>query len=202
MRIISGKYKGHALVSFNASHIRPTTDRVKESLFNIWQNQIEGARVLDLFSGTGNLGLEALSRGAASVQFVDAHSKSIQILKQNIEKLKLTEDHRVSTMDTFHFLKRYKDAPFDLIFIDPPFTEAIADKVMGYLARSSSFHSNTLIAIESGRREKIGEDYKTLIRYDQREFGDKFLSLFRAKELAADAGENSAEAADDSAEAE
>ncbi|MBX3018357.1 MAG: 16S rRNA (guanine(966)-N(2))-methyltransferase RsmD [Bdellovibrionaceae bacterium] len=184
MRIISGKYRGHALVSFSASHIRPTTDRVKESLFNIWQNQMEGARVLDLFSGTGNLGLEALSRGAASVQFVDAHPKSIQILRQNVEKLKLTEDHRIMTADVFHFLKRYKDEPFDLIFIDPPFTEAIADKVMGAVARSSSFHSNTLIAIESGRREKIGEDYKTLIRYDHREFGDKVLSLFRAKDVA------------------
>lgn len=187
MRIISGKYKGHALVSFSASHIRPTTDRVKESLFNIWQNEIEGARVLDLFSGTGSLGLEALSRGAASVQFVDAHPKSVQILRQNIEKLKLTEDHRIAATDVFHFLKRYKDEPFDLIFIDPPFTEAIADKVMGAVARSSSFHSNTRIAIESGRREKIGEDYKTLIRYDQREFGDKFLSLFRPQPTASPA---------------
>lgn len=180
MRIISGKYKGHALVSFSASHIRPTTDRVKESLFNIWQSDIEGARVLDLFSGTGSLGIEALSRGAKSVHFVDAHPKSIQILRQNIEKLKINEDHKIQTGDVFQFLKKYKEEPFDLIFIDPPFTEAIADQVMGAVSRSSSFHSTTKIAIESGRREKIGEDYKTLARYDVRQFGDKSLSLFSA----------------------
>lgn len=181
MRIISGKYKGHPLVSFHASHIRPTTDRVKESLFNIWRNEIEGARVLDLFSGTGSLGLEALSRGAASVHFVDAHPKSIQILRQNLAKLKVSEEHRVQTQDVFQFLKKYNEAAFDLIFIDPPFTEAIADEVMIALGKSSSFHSTTRIAIESGRREKIGEDYGTLLRYDYREFGDKFLSLFQPK---------------------
>ena len=71
MRIISGKYKGHQLVSFQADHIRPTTDRVKESLFNMIQGEIDGARVLDLFSGTGSLGLEALSRGAREVIFVE-----------------------------------------------------------------------------------------------------------------------------------
>jgi 16S rRNA (guanine966-N2)-methyltransferase len=189
MRIISGKYKGRALVSFSAPHIRPTTDRVKETLFNIWQMDIEGARVLDLFAGTGNLGLEALSRGAKSVQFVDAHPKSIQILRENIEKLKVDEDHKIMTTDVFYFLKRFKEDPYDLIFVDPPFTEAIADKVMGAIARSSSFQSNTMIAIESGRREKIGEDYKTLIRYDQREFGDKILSLFRPKADVSEAAE-------------
>lgn len=178
MRIISGKYKGHPLVSFAADHIRPTTDRVKESLFNIWQGYLDGARVLDLFSGTGNLGLEALSRGAHSACFVDAHPKSIQILRQNIAKLKITEEHEVVSQDVFRFLAKYQEPAFDLIFIDPPFTEAIADEVMTALAKSSTFHADTKIAIESGRREKIGEDYGVLIRYDQRQFGDKFLSLF------------------------
>lgn len=177
MRIIAGKYKGHPLVSFKAPHIRPTTDRVKESLFNIWRGEVEGARVLDLFCGTGNLGLEALSRGASSVSFVDAHPKSIQILRQNLEKLRVDEAHEVITSDVYRFLKK-QQTPFDLIFIDPPFTEAMADEVMQALSQSSSFHSNTRIAIESGRREKIGTEYGPIYRYDGREFGDKFLSLF------------------------
>ena len=83
MRIISGKFKGRSLISFKASHIRPTTDRVKESLFNKIQGETEGARVLDLFAGTGSLGLEALSRGAAFVHFVDDSPVSLKILKQN-----------------------------------------------------------------------------------------------------------------------
>jgi len=179
MRIIAGKYKGHHLVSFQASHIRPTTDRVKESLFNIWQNDIEGARVLDLFSGTGNLGLEALSRGARQVVFVDKNLKSIEILKKNITKLKMTDSHQVIMKDVLTFLRQSTLEPFDLIFIDPPFTEAMAHDVMGGLSRSKIFHENSLFSIESGRREKIEDDYSPISRYDRREFGDKILSLFR-----------------------
>ena len=89
MRIISGKFKGRVLVSFEASNIRPTMDRVKETLFNKWMRHVEDARVLDLFAGTGNLGLEALSRGALHVSFVEKNLKSIQIVKKNIELLKI-----------------------------------------------------------------------------------------------------------------
>lgn len=182
MRIISGKYGGQYLVSFKADHIRPTTDRVKESLFNILKNDIESARVLDLFCGTGNLGIEALSRGASEVLFVDLHPKSLSILKQNIEKLAVDEPHRILRKDVFSFLGGYKEEAFDLIFIDPPFTEAIAHDVMQKLAASKVFQANTLIAIESGRREKIEDDYGSLYRYNHREFGDKYLSLFKMRE--------------------
>lgn len=181
MRIVGGKYKGHHLVSFQASHIRPTTDRVKESLYNIWQNYIDGARVLDLFSGTGNLGLEALSRGAESVDFVDLNRKSIDILRQNIAKLKITEPHRVIQQDVIKFLAKYEGAPYTLILIDPPFTEEMADEVMQAVSKSKVYDEHTLISIESGRREKIQEDYEPIYRYDVREFGDKFLSLFRMR---------------------
>lgn len=182
MRIISGKYKGHPLVSFTAGHIRPTTDRVKETLFNIWQNELEACRALDLFSGTGNLGLEALSRGAKSVVFVDAHPKSIGILRQNVDKLKVEEDFEIVNNDVFRFLKRGGYKAFDLIFIDPPFTEVIADKVLQALSEAPSFfHPGTLIAIESARREKVVDNYGALERYREREFGDKLLSLFKVR---------------------
>ncbi len=181
MRIISGKYKGHQLVSFNADHIRPTTDRVKESLFNMIQMHIEGAKVLDLFSGTGNLGLEALSRGAESVQFVEKNRKSIQILEKNIEKLKVDEPHQILQKDVLTYLKNYEGPAFDLVFADPPFTEQMAHDVMLMADISKAFHSETLMMIESARREKILDDYPTLTRYDVREFGDKVLSFFKKK---------------------
>lgn len=82
MRIISGKYRGRRLSAFNAPHIRPTTDRVKETMFNKLMGQVEGARVLDLFAGTGNLGIESLSRGANWVEFVESNRKSLEILKK------------------------------------------------------------------------------------------------------------------------
>lgn len=180
MRIIAGKYKGHHLVSFQADNIRPTTDRVKESLFNIIQNEIEGAKVLDLFSGTGSLGLEALSRGAAEVIFVEKSKKSIEILKKNLEKLKIKDGYRIIQKDVLSFLKSNPDA-FDLIFADPPFTQEMAHDVMLAASGSQSFKDTTIMTIESGRREKIQEDYPDLIRYDVREFGDKYLSFFRKK---------------------
>lgn len=181
MRIISGKYKGHPLVSFQADHIRPTTDRVKETLFNKIQGYIEDARVLDLFSGTGSLGLEALSRGAREVLFVEKSKKSISILEKNILKLKISEPYEILQKDVISFLKNYEGEAFDVIFADPPFTEEMAHDVMLAADVSKVFHPNTILMIESGRREKIADDYSTLTRYDVREFGDKFLSFFCKK---------------------
>lgn len=181
MRIISGKYKGHPLVSFQADHIRPTTDRVKESLFNMIQNHIEDARVLDLFSGTGNLGLEALSRGAKEVLFVEKSKKSIQILEKNLAKLKVEEPYRIQQKDVISFLKSYDGEPFDIIFADPPFTEKMAHDVMLAAGASRIFHPQSLMMIESARRERIEDDYSPLIRYDVREFGDKLLSFYQQR---------------------
>lgn len=181
MRIISGKYKGHQLVDFSASHIRPTTDRVKESMFNILMGQVEGARILDLFSGTGNLGIEAISRGAAEVNFVELNKKSIDILKKNLSKLKVTEAYSVTQKDVLGFLRSYKGEPFDVIFADPPFTEKMAHDVMLAASQSAVFGSQTILTIESAKKERLDDDYSNLIRYDVREFGDKVLSFFQMK---------------------
>lgn len=181
MRVISGKYRGHHLVSFNADHIRPTTDRVKETLFNMIQVYVPEAQVLDLFSGTGSLGIEALSRGAAKVLFVEKNKKSIQILEKNLEKLKVDEPYQILQKDVISFLKSYEGPAFDVIFADPPFTEKMAHEVMVAADISKAFGANTLLMIESGRHENILDDYPTLLRYDVREFGDKTLSFFKKK---------------------
>lgn len=179
MRIISGKYRGHQLVPFQADHIRPTTDRVKESQFNILRDFIDGAKVLDLFAGTGNLGLEAISRGASEVTFVEKNKKSIMILEKNIAKLKIAEPYKILQLDVLKYLKSYDGEGFDVIFADPPFTEEMAHDVMLAAGESRVFAPHTVLTIESGRREKIEDRYHNLERYDVREFGDKFLSFFR-----------------------
>lgn len=180
MRIIAGKFKGHHLVSFNADHIRPTTDRVKESLFNILMGQMEESQILDLFSGTGNLGLEAISRGAGHVTFVEMNSASIAIIKRNIEKLKIEkEKYSIVKADVLKFLKTYEGNPFSIIFIDPPFTEKMADQVMMTLAASQVFDKETVIAMESVKGEKLLEEYGALKLSDRRQFGDKSLVFFQ-----------------------
>lgn len=181
MRIISGKYRGHQLVDFNASHIRPTTDRVKESMFNILMGTIENARILDLFSGTGNLGIEALSREASEVTFVELNRKSIEILKKNLVKLKVSETYQIINKDVLAFLRTYKGEPFDVIFADPPFTEKMAHDVMLAASQSEAFGAQTILTIESAKKERLEDDYTNLVRYDVREFGDKSLSFFRQK---------------------
>ena len=183
MRIISGIYKGHHLVSFNADHIRPTTDRVKESLFNkLMFNLEDGTRVLDLFCGTGNLGLEALSRGVEFVTFVDDSRKSLDITKKNIEKLKVPkESYKIVQTDVLKFLKTFKGEPVQIIFADPPFTEKMAHEVMLAADISPAFGDQTVLAIESAGKERIDVEYSTLERFDAREYGDKVLSFFRKK---------------------
>lgn len=198
LRIIAGKYKGHHLVSFQADHIRPTTDRVKETLFNKIQFLIEGQRVLDLFSGTGNLGLEAYSRGAGFIHFVDKHPKSLEILLRNIDKLKVPKaDFKTTKMDILAFLSKRSrpskeivegDENYDLIFIDPPFTEKMAHAVMEGLGKSSLFHASTLITIESIKKERIDDEYGPLVRYDYKDFGDKVLSFFKMKSAEGESG--------------
>lgn len=182
MRIIGGKYKGHNLVSFQAEHIRPTTDRVKETLFNMIQSEIEGSQALDLFSGTGSLGLEALSRGVEKVIFVEKSKKSIAILEKNIQKLKLQEPYQILNKDVFQFLKSYSGSAFPLIFVDPPFTEQLADEVIESICQSEVFGLQSLIMIESARKEKLEDEYSKAIRVKKKEFGDKILSFFRHKE--------------------
>ena len=180
MRIIAGKYKGRELVSFKADHIRPTTDRVKESIFNKLQAEIANSRVLDLFSGTGNLSIEAISRQAASAVAVEMNKKSIEIMKRNIELLKISEIEIIG-QDVFKFLKHYVGTPFDLIFCDPPFTEKLADSLFTALAQSKVFSPDTIIVIESGGKETLRDEYLPLVRFDKRDYGDKIVSYFKAQ---------------------
>lgn len=183
MRIISGKYKGRQLASFKADHIRPTMDRIKETLFNKLVHHVDGARVLDLFSGTGNLGIEALSRDAVHVTFVEMHPKSIQIISQNLDLLKVAKSEAtIIKKDVLKYLRAENKQTFDLILIDPPFTEKMADEVMSALSQSTLFLDTTIIAIEAIKQEIIGDAYGPLICFDRQNYGDKSLSLFRKKD--------------------
>lgn len=179
MRIIAGKYKGLQLVSFKAEHIRPTTDRVKESIFNKWMAYLEGSRCLDLFAGTGNLSIEALSRGAREVCAVEKSKKSLKILRENLQKIGVPkEEIQVVQDDVFHFLKSYQGEPFGLVFVDPPFTEKWADAVLKALAQSRVIGPGSQVVIESGTKEALSDKYIPLELLDRRPFGDKTVSYF------------------------
>jgi 16S rRNA (guanine966-N2)-methyltransferase len=181
MRIISGRLKGRQLASFKADHIRPTTDRVKETIFNILMGDIDGQRVLDLYSGTGNLGIEALSRGAAYVECVENHKSSLRIISENLKKMGISQEIRVVPQDVFRYLKSYKGEGFQVIFIDPPFTQKLAHDTMLALQASSVSRPGGLVVIESSRQERIDDKYGAFQLLDRREFGDKSASFFQHK---------------------
>ena len=179
MRIIAGKFGGRRLSSFQAEHLRPTTDRIKESIFNSLAAEIEGARVLDLYAGTGNLGLEALSRGARQVVAIESSRKSIQIIRKNLALLQIEQNYELLERDVFRFTKDFIGEAFDLIFIDPPFTQKLADASMSAVAASRLFAPHTRIVIESSKHESLLSQYLSLQCYRQKDYGDKKLSFFQ-----------------------
>lgn len=165
-------------MSFEAAHIRPTTDRVKETLFNKLMGEIEGARILDLFAGTGNLGIECISRGAAHVDFVESHKKSLAIIRENLTKLKIDAGFKIHPVDAFKYIASYDGEPYDVVLADPPFTEALAHDLGGSIGSSRLMAPHATLVIEASSKERLDENYPGLNRLDQRKFGDKHLNFF------------------------
>lgn len=139
MRVITGKARGRRLETLSGEEVRPTSDRVKEAVFSVIQFDIEGRRFLDLFAGSGQMGIEALSRGAASAVFVDAADPSVQMIKKNLTSTGLGEGARVFRADYASFLARSGDT-FDIAFLDPPYHAGIlADALEKTAARMSDY---------------------------------------------------------------
>jgi 16S rRNA (guanine966-N2)-methyltransferase len=178
MRVISGKFRGRQLVDFKAAHIRPTTDRVKETLFNKLMGRIEGARVLDLFSGTGNLAIECISRGAAWVDMIENHKKSLTIIRQNLEHLKITDGFAVLPVDAFKYIHDYRGEAYDVVLADPPFAQAWAHDLTTAVGGSQILALEGIFIVEASSKERMEESYAGLNRLDRREFGDKHLNFF------------------------
>lgn len=132
MRVITGSCRGKRLVTPDGLDTRPTTDKVKESIFNAIQFDIEGRRVLDLFAGSGQMGIEALSRGAKSAVFVDNSQKSLRCIRENLENTKLQSVSEVVNVDFELYLNRIKDK-FDIVFLDPPYNKGLIEKAAAKL---------------------------------------------------------------------
>jgi 16S rRNA (guanine966-N2)-methyltransferase len=170
MRIISGRQKGRRISAGKGSGIRPTSDRVRESIFNVLRGEVEGKRVLDLFAGAGGLGLEALSRGAEWVTFVDSSSRSTNLLKSNLERLSLRSCSTVIKLDGLKALKRLEES-FDLIFADPPYGKGLIQRIVDSLAGSQTLREGGILVLEHDRRE-IFDCPEELSILKQRKFGD------------------------------
>ncbi len=178
MRIIGGKFKGRALAEFKGTDVRPTSDRAKESLFNILAFSVREARVLDLFSGSGALGLECLSRGAKEVVFNDLARDSVNILKKNLAAIKIPvgEEVKIFNYDYSACLERLVGA-FDLIFIDPPYKLDYGVPAMEKIVKRGLLSEDGIIVYERDRAF-VGE-VKGLEKYDERKYGKAYLTFFK-----------------------
>ena len=182
MRIIGGKFRSRVLAEFDGEDIRPTSDRVKESLFNILSLKMYGARVLDLFSGSGALGLESLSRGAGEVCFNDCAKTSIAILKKNLTALKIVPNGNEAKVTNCDYLVCLQQAQgqFDIIFIDPPYRFDFGEKALQKIAERALLSENGIAVYERDRPfegEIVG-----LEKYDERKYGKTYLTFFRKGE--------------------
>lgn len=151
MRVIAGSARRCNLVCPSGDNTRPTTDRIKETLFNILQTEVPEARFLDLFSGSGGIGIEALSRGSKQCVFVENGREAVACIKTNLKNTRLADKAQVMAMDVMQALRRLEHLgqPFDIIFMDPPYRKDFEAKVIPFLLESSLVRKDTLIIVET-----------------------------------------------------
>jgi 16S rRNA (guanine966-N2)-methyltransferase len=179
MRIISGEFKGRKLASLQGTATRPTSDRVRESIFNILASNITNAAVLDLFAGTGALGLEALSRGADKAVFIDSSASAVQIIQKNIIACKAEDRARIIRWD---IVKNLNCLPsdtlaLDLVFMDPPYNKNFILPALKKLMQQNVLKDGAAIIIEHAAAETIPKDLPGLSLADHRRYGKTLVSF-------------------------
>ena len=180
MRVISGKARGVNLKTPEGMSTRPTADRVKEAVFSILQFELPGAKVLDLFGGTGQLGIEALSRGAASAVFVDAAEPACKLIKENLRRTKLEQQGRVVRSDYLQYLKQCKET-FDIILLDPPYAEVFLENSLKCISEIDILETGGIIVTERPLEKELPQDFLGLIRSKDYKYGKTWITLFRKK---------------------
>ncbi len=186
MRIISGSARGRKLLApgqrFGDS-VRPTSDRAREAIFNILAGRVAGARVVDLFAGTGALGLEALSRGAVLALFVDAQRSVVDLIERNIELCGFCERATVLQRDLARglaFLAPLKPAGgFDLVFLDPPYASTLAQRVLASLAEGNFLGAKGIVVLEDAAAAQYPQTVGQLACFDQRRYGEAGFWLYQ-----------------------
>ena len=178
MRVITGKARGVVLKTPEGMQTRPTTDRVKEALFSIIQFDIPGCKVLDLFGGTGQLGIEALSRGAKSAVFVDASDAACKLIRENLKRTKLENDAKVVRSDYMEYLRRCHET-FDVIFLDPPYAEVFLEKSLNCITEIDILQTNGIIVTERALEKELSWDILGYTRSKDYKYGNTLITLYR-----------------------
>lgn len=178
MRVISGKARGSSLYALEGMDTRPTTDRVKEAMFSIINFYLPKSRVLDLFAGSGALGIEALSRGAKSCIFVESSHKAAAVVRKNLEKTKLSDASEVKETDYKLFLNSCKDC-FEVILLDPPYNKKMCEIALGIIFEKGLLAKGGVIICETEANETIETSFQVIKTY---KYGKTKLTLLKSRE--------------------
>ena len=181
MRVIAGKARGIQLQTPKGMLTRPTTDRVKEALFSILQFELPGAKVLDLFGGTGQLGIEALSRGASRAVFVDSSREACQLIRSNLKKTHLEQDAVVIQRDYMDYLNQCQEQ-FRLILLDPPYAEVFLENSIKRITEIDILQSNGIIATERPLGKELPWEFPGFTRSKDYKYGQILLTFYRKNE--------------------
>ena len=182
MRVITGKARGVQLKVPDGIDTRPTADRVKEALFSIIHFDIPGASVLDLFAGTGQLGIEALSRGASNAVFVDVREDACRLVKENLKRTKLQSNAQVLKADYMSFL-RNSHQKFGIIFLDPPYSEDFLEKSLNFITEIDILQSGGIIVTERPLGKVLSGEYPGYARSKDYKYGKVILTIFRKNKM-------------------
>ncbi|PID80213.1 MAG: 16S rRNA (guanine(966)-N(2))-methyltransferase RsmD [Clostridiales bacterium] len=178
MRVVSGRARGIKLNTIDSLKTRPTTDRVKEAIFSMIQFDLQDAVVLDAYAGSGALGIEALSRGAAQVDFVDLAKPCIKVIKDNLAKTKLIGGAVFqSALDDF--LKSGRAKTYDIVLLDPPYQKKYVEKSINWLIEGDNLSKNAIIVVEHNNSIQLAERYGTLARAKDKRYGAIFITIYR-----------------------
>ena len=178
MRVITGKARGIVLKTPDGMATRPTADRVKEAMFSIIHFDLPGAKVLDLFGGTGQLGIEALSRGAAEAVFVDAAEKSCALIRENLKRCKMEAEGKVVRADYMDYLSRSRES-FDIILLDPPYAEVFLENAIKKISEIDILKSGGIIVAERPVGKEIPGEFPGFTRSKDYKYGTVLLTLYR-----------------------
>ena len=178
MRVITGSARGVRLKTPDGLKTRPTSDRVKEAVFSMIQFEVEGGRFLDLFAGTGQMGIEALSRGATSAVFVDGWKDACQLVRENLRLTKLSDKAKVVNSDYLSYLQSCREK-FDIVFLDPPYAEFFLENALNKISEIDILSNRGIIICERPAEKQLDLDISGLQRSKDYRYGKTWVTVFR-----------------------
>jgi 16S rRNA (guanine966-N2)-methyltransferase len=162
----------------STSNMRPTTQKVREALSNIWREKIAGSKFLDLFAGVGSVGIEALRQGAAEVHLVENHPRVLKVLKHNLKGQPWAGTYKILALEVKSFLKHNKET-YDLIFLDPPYGSTLAEETLNLLAAGHSLEGDGWVVVEHHHKTSLADNYAVLAKIKTYKYGETRISIFK-----------------------